>query len=209
MRKPDNFILAIDKKLISAMEPESFKGEIIIVETPEQADAAVDYLEQHDLVGFDTETKPSFKKGKPNKVALMQLATDERCFLFRLNRIGVCDAVVRFLENRGITKIGLSIHDDFNVMHRSSEVNPQGFIELQEYVKNYHIADISLQKVYAIIFGKKISKSQCLTNWEAAQLTPAQQAYAATDAWACLKIYRQLSQGLFNPCTSPHRQEND
>lgn len=191
------------------MPQASFKGEITLVETPEQANMAVDYLERHSFVGFDTETKPSFKKGKPNKVALMQLATDERCFLFRLNKLGICDAVVRFLENRNITKIGLSIHDDFNVMHRSSEVNPQSFVELQDYVKNFHIADISLQKVYAIIFGEKISKSQRLTNWEAEELTQPQQAYAATDAWACLRIYRHLSQGLFNPEQSPYRVVND
>ncbi len=203
MPDSDDLQLTIDKKIIATMPQALFPGEITLIDDPEEAHKAVDYLENFSLVGFDTETKPSFKKGNPNKVALMQLATDDRCFLFRLCHIGMCDAVIRFLENCAITKIGLSIHDDFNVMHRSSDVKPQSFIELQDYVKNFHIADISLQKVYAIIFGEKISKTQRLTNWEAPELTLAQQQYAATDAWACLRIYRQLSSGRFSPAFPP------
>ena len=84
------------------------------------------------------------------------------------------------------------------------ELDPQGFIDLQEYVKYFHISDISLQKIYAIIFGERISKTQRLTNWEAPTLTEAQQTYAAIDAWACLRLYRRLRSGNFHPDESPY-----
>lgn len=188
----------------------SFPGEITVVDTPEAVEGAIRLLEKEKFIGFDTETKPSFKKGHTNKVALLQLSTIDRCFLFRLNRIGMGEDISRLMENDSITKIGLSIHDDFTVMHRSSQVVPRGFVELQKLVKDYHIEDISLQKIYAIIFGEKISKSQRLTNWEAEHLTPQQQRYAATDAWACLRIYNNLVSGDFHPESSPFiHQESD
>ncbi len=200
-----DYTISIDKATLAQLPTAAFQGEIITIQTLEQTEDAIAYLEQHKLVGFDTETKPSFKKGKPNKVALLQLSTDSRCYLFRLNKIGVPDPIVRFLENEGIMKIGLSVHDDFHVMHRTSTVEPKGFLELQDYVKKYKITDISLQKIYAIIFDQRISKSQRLTNWEADELTRGQQVYAATDAWACLQIYKHLTNGLFQPSLSPYK----
>lgn len=182
----------------------SFGGRITVIDTPEQAAEAVAVLMRERVIGFDTETKPSFKKGHTNKVALMQLSTLDQCFLFRLNMIGIGPELTELLESDDITKIGLSVHDDFNVMHRSSKVQPKDFVELQTFVKQYSINDSSLQKIFAIIFGKKISKSQRLTNWEATSLTPSQQAYAATDAWACLMIYNSLTQGEFHPEQSPY-----
>jgi ribonuclease D len=108
------------------------------------------------------------------------------------------------LEDENIIKIGLSVHDDFNVMRRTCEIEPKGFIDLQTYVKQFHISDISLQKIYAILFGERISKNQRLTNWEAEALTEGQQQYAAIDAWACLKIYYYLRSGAFKPTESPY-----
>lgn len=201
----NDYTLSIDKSTVSQLPVSAFGGEIITIQTVEQAEEAISDLEQYSMVGFDTETKPSFKKGKPNKVALLQLSTDERCYLFRLNIIGVPDSIVRFLENEKILKIGLSVRDDFHVMHRTSTVEPKSFIELQDFVKKYNIADISLQKIFAIIFGRKISKSQRLTNWEADELSNGQKVYAATDAWACLRIYKHLIDGPFSPLESPYR----
>lgn len=200
----ENFKISISKEQISALQIASFQGEITVVDTPENLSSAVQMLEREKLIGFDTETKPSFKKGHINNVALMQLSTIDHCFLFRLNRLGMGEEISRLMENESITKIGLSIHDDFNVMHRSSHVVPRGFVELQSLVKDYHIEDISLQKIYAIIFGEKISKGQRLTNWEAESLSPQQQRYAATDAWACLRIYNFLKSGQFHPEASPY-----
>lgn len=201
---PTDFKISISKEQISTMPIAIFQGEITLVETPEDVRSAVLELEREEIIGFDTETRPSFRKGHANKVALMQLSTVDRCFLFRLNKVGIGDDINRLMSNESITKIGLSVHDDFHVMHRSTQVVPRGFVELQSMVKQYHIEDISLQKIYAIIFGEKISKGQRLTNWEALSLTPQQQKYAATDAWACLRIYNYLKGGLFDPATSPY-----
>ncbi|MCM1223323.1 MAG: 3'-5' exonuclease domain-containing protein 2 [Lachnospiraceae bacterium] len=183
----------------------SYPGAITLVDSAAVAHKALRILAKEDAVGFDTETRPSFKKGRVHNAALMQISTDERCFLFRLNKIGICAELKAFLENQEILKIGLSVHDDFNVLRRTTPIEPQGFIDLQHLVKNYDIADTSLQKIYAIVFGERISKSQRLTNWESETLTEPQQAYAALDAWACLKLYRYFKSGSFNPLASPYR----
>ena len=99
------------------------------------------------------------------------------------------DALKSFLENPSVTKVGLSLKDDFGMIHKVSEANMSGFIDLQKIVPDYGIADASLQKIYAILFDKRISKGQRLTNWEADNLTEAQKEYAAIDAWACLKTF--------------------
>ena len=180
--------ITISKEAISQMEQVLFPGRIIVVQTPEEARKAVSYLSKFSILGFDTETRPSFKKGHSHQVALIQIATEDTCFLFRINQIGFLDSIKELLNNEHITKIGLSIHDDFTMLHKISDFVPQNFINIQ---------DMSLQKVYAIIFGKKISKSQRLSNWEAENLTDAQKKYAATDAWACIEIYKRLRSGKF------------
>lgn len=201
--------ISISKDELSQLPTMVYPAEVTVVEDAGTARTAVRALNKEKIVGFDTETRPSFKKGQRHNVALMQISTLDRCFLFRLNKIGISDELKAFLENPGITKIGLSIHDDFNALHRSSEVACKGFIDLQQYVKPFGITDISLQKIYAIIFGERISKSQRLTNWEADTLTPGQQSYAALDAWACLKIYEHLRDGGFKPAESPYRHEEE
>jgi len=183
---------SITKEQIAGLPVAKFEGRIVIIQTEAEAQSAIDYLSAFDKVGFDTETRPTFKKGRSHKIALMQLSTEDTCFLFRLNLIGFPDCLLQFLSNPEIKKIGLSLKDDFSAIHKRSELEPQGFVELQAFVKQYEIEDIGLQRVYAIIFGKKISKRQRLTNWETTVLSDAQKMYAALDAWACLKIYNEL-----------------
>lgn len=183
---------SITKEEIAAFEMEEFPGKIVVIENVDLANEAVSYLSQFKIIGFDTETKPAFKKGSFHKVALIQLTTDEACFLFRLNTIGFPKSLIGLLSDSKILKIGLSLKDDFNSMSRRMKFDPKGFIDLQQIVNKHDIEDISLQKIYALLFYKKISKSQRLSNWEADILTEAQQKYAALDAWACLKIYEKL-----------------
>ena len=154
-------------------------------------------------MGFDTETRPSFKKGRNYNVSLIQISTDDISFLFRINKIGLMPQLVEFLASEKVRKIGLSVKDDFHGLRKLADFEPGGFVELQDYVHRYCIVDASLQKIYAIIFSQRISKGQRLTNWEADSLTPAQQHYAALDAWACLNIYNYLEAGSFNPLESP------
>lgn len=199
------FIISITKEELGEMPVTSYPGAITLVDTPTKAHEALRILSAQKMVGFDTETKPSFRKGCRHKVALMQISTGECCYLFRLNKLGICAELKNFLENPEILKIGLSVHDDFNAIRRTEDFDPRGFVDLQDMMRDFDISDISLQKIYAIIFGERISKGQRLTNWEADSLTPAQQAYAALDAWACLKLYRYLTDERFDPLTSRYR----
>lgn len=200
-----SYIISINKEAIAEMPTMHYPGAITVVDNAALAHQAIRALSTERIVGFDTETRPSFKKGRVHNAALMQISTKNRCFLFRLNKIGICAELKAFLENPDILKIGLSVHDDFNVLRRTTPLEPQGFIDLQQMVRNYEITDISLQKIYAIVFGERISKSQRLTNWEADTLTTSQQSYAALDAWACLRLYEYFESGSFDPISSPYR----
>jgi ribonuclease D len=182
----------ITKKEISVLATEEFPGCIYVADNPDSVNESVDYLSQFRILGFDTETRPTFRKGKLRKISLIQLSTKDNCFLFRLNENCFYPSLIALLSDPEIIKVGLSLRDDFNSIRRVINFEPQGFVDIQKMVSDYDIDDISLQKVYAILFGKKISKSQRLTNWEADQLSEAQKKYAALDAWACLKIYEKL-----------------
>jgi ribonuclease D len=184
--------LTITKQEIAELPIETFGGKIITIDEIKKVHEAVDYLINEPILGFDTETKPAFKRGQVHKVALLQLASEDTCFLFRLNKIGFPDELNNILCNQDIKKIGLSLGDDFSAIHKRSNKKPKNFVDLQSFVDNYGIDDNSLQKIYAILFGKKISKNQRLSNWEASDLSTAQQSYAAIDAWACIKIYNYL-----------------
>ena len=198
--------VTITKEELAELEVESFPGKIYIINSVADARKAITYLKKYNYLGFDTETRPSFQKGVLRKMALMQLSTHDECFLFRINKIGIPDCLKDFLDDNSVVKIGLSLKDDFGVLKRSmhSGAIPGSFVELQNMVKTYGISDISLQKIYGFLFDKRISKGQRLSNWEAADLTSAQQEYAAIDAWACLKIYDYLVGGNFNPDTSKY-----
>lgn len=200
-------VVSIDKPTINQMPIVSFPGRIHTIYTASQVPSAVLALRSAATVGFDTETRPSFKRGERHKVSLLQLSSDSDAFLFRLNHFGIPTPLKEFLEDKDIIKVGLSTTDDFHQLARVCDIHPAGFIELQQMVKQFGIADMSLQKIYAIIFQQKISKGQQLSNWEAPQLSEAQKRYAAIDAWACLRIYRHLHDGLFLPQESPYYHE--
>jgi len=186
--------LTISKEHVAELPLETFKGDIVVVDHIGAIGEACDYLSSQRILGFDTETKPAFKRGQVNKVALMQLSTENECFLFRLNRIGYPDELEAIMSDPKIKKIGLSLRDDFAAIRKRSVRKLENFIDLQGFVDQFGIEDNSLQKIYAILFGRKISKNQRVSNWEAETLTPAQQSYAAIDAWACLRIYNHLVQ---------------
>jgi len=188
-----NFMQAITKEAISQMPREVFPGRIVVVDAEKELNEALLYLSTFTEVGFDTETRPSFSKKTHYKMSLIQISTEDTCYLIRLNKFKkIPSALEVFLKNEKIKKVGLSLRDDFHGLHSLTDVSPGNFIDLQQYVVQFGIADMSLQKIYAILFGKKISKRERLSNWEAVALTEAQQRYAALDAWSCLRIYQFL-----------------
>lgn len=196
--------VSISKQELATLPCASFTGQIVIVDNDADAVKAAECLRQESLIGFDTETKPSFKRGQTNNVSLLQLSTHDTCFLIRLNHIGLHPDIKQILESKSQTKIGVSIHDDFHNLRKLYDLQPDGFIDLQSYVKNFDIRDNSLSRIYGILFGHRISKGQRLTNWEAAHLTTHQQDYAALDAFACIQIYEYLSSNRFDPTASPY-----
>ncbi|CCX66957.1 3'-5' exonuclease domain protein [Prevotella sp. CAG:1058] len=181
-----------DKSDIVALPRAVFDGRIFVINTEAEAEKAVAYLLGQDILGVDTETRPSFKKGQRHNVALLQVSTHDTCFLFRLNLIGMPPAIIRLLEDINIPKIGLSLHDDILSLHKRADFTPGNFIDLQQHVGELGVKDLSLQKLYANFFHQKISKTVRLSNWETDVLSDSQKTYAATDAWACIKIYEEL-----------------
>lgn len=187
-----NYTDSITKEELSNLPLCGFEGKMVVVDTPQAIIKAIDHLNKHQYLGFDSETKPSFKKGKINDVSLIQISTHNTCYLFRLNFTGLTNEIKSLMENESIIKIGLSLKDDMRGLRRISDMDPKGFIDLQEKVAEFGIDDRSLKKITGIVLNKRISKKQRLTNWESETLTEAQQRYAATDAWICLEIYKKL-----------------
>ena len=169
-----------------------FGGRIEVVNSIAEVQQACEYLSRYRLLGFDTETKPSFKKGTSNKPCLLQLSNHEIAFIFRLNKTGLTDELRHLLANKNITKIGTSLKDDFRELQKLGHFTPNNFIDLQSFVDPFGIKDKSLKKLTAIVLNMHLSKSQQVSNWENEVLTPQQQIYAATDAWVCLEIYNEL-----------------
>lgn len=181
-----------DKKAITALPVVTFPGRIITIITAGEAEKAVDYLLSGDIMGVDTETRPSFHRGQQHKVALLQVSNRDTCFLFRLNLTGITPAIKRLLEDNTVKKIGLSWHDDIRGLEAREPFTPGLFIDLQNMVGGLGIKDLSLQKLYANLFHKKISKRERLSNWEAATLSDKQKQYAAIDAWTCIHLYDEI-----------------
>ncbi len=184
----------IEKTELAQLQPAQFEGSIVVIQGDREAKKAVAALMKENVLGFDTETKPSFSKGKSNAVCLVQLSTEKVCFLFRLKDNNCLPILKPLFEEESILKIGLSLKDDFHAIKKQMDFSPAGFVDLQSYVKDFGIEDNSLSKIYAIIFNMRISKAQRLTNWEADFLTDKQKHYAALDAWAALRIYEELEQ---------------
>lgn len=181
-----------DKTKIAGLEPVLFEGRVVVVVSSSEAERAVRYLLSQDILGIDTETRPSFRKGTVHQVSLLQVSSKTVCFLFRLNHTGLTPAIKELLEDVSVPKIGLSLRDDLMMLHRLGDFEPGNFIDLQHHVREIGVEDLSLQKLYANFFSRKISKRQRLTNWEADILSDKQKYYAATDAWACIMLYEEL-----------------
>jgi len=181
-----------DKKEITKMPQVVFPGRIITIINKEEAQKAVDYLLSQDILGVDTETRPSFRKGESFVVSLLQVSTRDTCFLFRLNLTDLTPALIQLLENKGVPMIGLSWHDDLLALHKRAKFTPGYFVDLQKVVGSIGIEDMALQKLYANLFHQKISKRQRLTNWECDVLSDKQKQYAATDAWTCINLYEEI-----------------
>ena len=192
MTTVNNFIDKISNEQTALLPAVEFRGEIRIVEHERDIAAACKTLAEQPVIGFDTETRPSFRPGVTFRVSLLQLSTPTVCYLFRLNKIPLAKPILQLLEDRRILKIGADVAGDLRSLRQIRHFRDGGFVDLQGIAPEWGIGEKSLRKLSAIVLGRRVSKAQRLSNWEAATLTDKQQLNAATDAWVCTRIYEQL-----------------
>lgn len=192
MTTVNNFIDKISNEQTALLPAIEFRGEIRIVEQERDIAAACKLLAEQSVIGFDTETRPSFRPGVTFRVSLLQLSTPKVCFLFRLNKIPLAKPILQLLEDKKVLKIGADIAGDLRSLRQIRHFRDGGFVDLQSIASEWGIGEKSLRKLSAIVLGQRVSKAQRLSNWEATTLTDKQQLYAATDAWVCTRIYEQL-----------------
>ncbi len=188
----NNFIDKISNEQTALLPAIEFRGEIRIVEQERDIAAACKLLAEQSVIGFDTETRPSFRPGVTFRVSLLQLSTPKVCFLFRLNKIPLAKPILQLLEDKKVLKIGADVAGDLRSLRQIRHFRDGGFVDLQSIASEWGIGEKSLRKLSAIVLGQRVSKAQRLSNWEATTLTDKQQLYAATDAWVCTRIYEQL-----------------
>ncbi len=193
-----NFLTTIDNDTIKKLPLKFFDGEINIVNSDKKLKIAYNYLKNCTILGFDTETKPNFIKGKKNrnKVSILQLSDNKKAFLIQIKKITEYNLLKDIFENPEVKIIGLAVKNDINELKEIFNLTPKNLIDLQNYVKYFGIEDSGLKKLTANILKFRISKSQQLSNWDNLNLTLKQQQYAATDAWVCYEIYTKLNKTL-------------
>ena len=182
----------ITKEEINELPLFRFDGKIILASGEDQIDAAVAEMENEALIGFDTESRPTYKKGQFHHVALIQLALTEKVYILLVQKTGLTDRLVRFFENPDIIKVGIAIHDDLIALKKRRSFTPQGFKDLNKIATNLGFENIGARNLTAMVLGKRISKRHQRSNWENTPLSSGQIQYAATDAWICREIYKRL-----------------
>lgn len=182
----------ISKEEVAALKLIQYEGPIELIDSLEAFHGAIGQISREAVLGFDTETRPSFKKGRVYPTSLVQLASVEQAWIIRVNRTGYPKALLELFSGEAPLKIGLGLQDDLRRLRADFQFEPGGFLDLQQYVEAFRIEEKGLKKISGIVLNRRISKSQQVSNWDADELSEAQLRYAATDAWICLKIYNSL-----------------
>lgn len=186
----------MSKEEVADLELIQYEGPINVIDSLESFEQQIDQIAANSILGFDTETRPSFKKGQVYPTSLIQLSNLNRSWLLRVSRIGYPNKLLEILSSEDIIKVGLGLNDDLRRLRSDFQFEPAGFLDLQQYVGAFRIEEKGLKKLSGIVLGRRISKSQQVSNWDADLLTDAQLRYAATDAWICLEIYNTLRNSL-------------
>ena len=156
----------LTKEHIKTLPVSSFEGKIHLITENNNVIDAIKTLRKHPVLGFDTETRPVFRKGVQHDVSLLQLSTSKEAFLFRLNHLGFPNELIEILEDSAILKVGIAILDDVRGLQKLSNFNPGGFIELADIASDLGIVTCGLRNLAAIFLGVRITKKAQLTNWE-------------------------------------------
>ena len=197
------FKVSISPEEIGELSLAVFPGEISVIDAVDDSFfAAIRYLRRQTVLGFDTETRPTFTPDQhSNGTAILQLSGKNKAFLFRVQKLGIPKPLLRILASSSVLKVGAATRDDVKGLQNILGFSPRGFVDLQSMVWEYGIRDKSVKKMAAIILGVKISKAQQLSNWEAEHLSESQMKYAATDAWICREMYLKLLASEKHPLT--------
>lgn len=179
----------ISKAEINELPLLAWEGPIELIETIPQVEEAVQLISKEKILGFDTETRPSFKRGEYYPPALIQLATEERVFLIRLSKTKCLKALHPILENPDIIKCGVGIKDDVKELREFSDFEARGFFEISELTIKLGYENRGLRALAALLLGGRISKAAQVSNWAREELDQKQIKYAATDAWISRQIY--------------------
>lgn len=195
------FCESIMPKEMEKLDFASFPGKIYVIDSVgAEFNRAIAYLRSQKVIGFDTETRPTFSPDQPRYgVALLQLSGPDKAFLFRINKMGMHRRLCNLMASDKIIKVGAAIHDDIRGLQKKHDFVPSSFVDLQKIVWEWGIKDKSVKKMSAIILGFRVSKTQQLSNWEAGVLSESQCKYAATDAWVCREMYLKLLASEKNP----------
>ena len=186
------YVKSITKDELQELPLFRYEGKIRLIEDASEIKRAVQHCRQQKVVGFDTETKPTFKKGQYHEVALVQLAVHDVVYLIRINKTGLDEHLIGLFEDPDTLKLGIGLRDDIRDLQKIKPINAEGFVDLNELAEELEMESIGARKLSGIFLNKRISKSQQVSNWENPKLTRAQMHYAATDAWICLDIYEKM-----------------
>lgn len=194
MNKLNRFKKHISKEELNELEINKFGGEIHLVDTQDELKKACDYLRSCSVIGIDTETKPSFKKGVINSVALLQMSSSDKAFIIRLKKVAISRELIELFTSKEITKVGIAVRDDLKDLKKLHPFEEENVVDLNVLTPKLGFESIGAKKLAALVLGFRISKRQQVSNWELNQLSQAQLDYAATDAWICREIYLRLMQ---------------
>ena len=184
--------LHISKSEINELPMKQYDGSIVLCRTPDEAEKAVEILKKEPLLGFDTETRPAFRKGESYNPSLLQLGTDKVVYLFQIQQTGLIQGLLDILSSNDIIKAGVAIDRDIEELQAMSQFMPDGFVELADLAKTANIKNLGLRGLTAILFDFRISKREQVSNWARNELSPSQQRYAATDAWLGHNIFQHF-----------------
>ncbi len=186
----------ISKDEIAALPLFSFSGLLAVVTEPREVSSVLEEIRACQVVGFDTETRPNFVSGQQNRVSLLQLALPEKVFLIRLNSTGLTKEIIEILSSETLLKAGVGVRDDIKALQRLGDFTPQGVVELSTLAKRAGLEAEGVRSLAGLLLGFRISKAAKTSNWAARTLDQKQISYAATDAWASLRIYQELTKIL-------------
>lgn len=182
----------MSKEEINACPMEHWSGPVSVVRTQEELSLAMTKLAGHTLLGFDTETRPAYKKGESYLPSLIQIASSKEAFIFQINQLGFPQVLQDILSDSTIIKTGVSLDYDIRELAKLSDFKAAGFFDLGHQAKKVGIQNHGLRGLAAVCLGFRISKAAQTSNWAKTVLTPQQIRYAATDAWVGRKIYLAL-----------------